>query len=68
MEKACRIIINDILNGKISTRRELEVEKRQLCRDLKLSEKTNQNNVRRCNSCRNVPPAQMSSWKMFLLS
>ena len=37
MEKACRIIINDILNGKISTRRELEVEKRQLCRDLKLS-------------------------------
>ncbi|MGN0176285.1 MAG: tRNA uridine(34) 5-carboxymethylaminomethyl modification radical SAM/GNAT enzyme Elp3 [Methanobrevibacter sp.] len=37
MEKACRIIINDILNGKISTRRDLEVEKRQLCRDLKLS-------------------------------
>ena len=37
MEKACRIIINDILDGKITTRRELEVEKRQLCRDLKLS-------------------------------
>ena len=37
MEKACRIIIEDILNGKISTRRDLEVEKRQLCRDLKLS-------------------------------
>lgn len=37
MEKACRTIINDILNSKISTRRELEVEKRQLCRDLKLS-------------------------------
>lgn len=37
MEKACRIIIEDILDGKISTRRELEVEKRQLCRDLKLS-------------------------------
>ncbi len=37
MEKACRIIINDIINGKISTRRDLEVEKRQLCRDLKLS-------------------------------
>ena len=37
MEKACRTIIEDILNGKISTRRELEVEKRQLCRDLKLS-------------------------------
>ena len=37
MEKACRIIIDDILDGKISTRRELEVEKRQLCRDLKLS-------------------------------
>ena len=37
MEKACRIIIEDILEGKISTRRDLEVEKRQLCRDLKLS-------------------------------
>lgn len=37
MEKACRTIIEDILDGKISTRRELEVEKRQLCRDLKLS-------------------------------
>ncbi|WP_298501508.1 tRNA uridine(34) 5-carboxymethylaminomethyl modification radical SAM/GNAT enzyme Elp3 [uncultured Methanobrevibacter sp.] len=37
MEKACRIIIEDILDGKISTRRDLEVEKRQLCRDLKLS-------------------------------
>ena len=37
MEKACRTIIEDILNGKISTRRDLEVEKRQLCRDLKLS-------------------------------
>ena len=37
MENACRIIIEDILEGKISTRRDLEVEKRQLCRDLKLS-------------------------------
>ena len=37
MEKACRTIINDIINGRISTRKELEVEKRQLCRDLKLS-------------------------------
>ena len=37
MENACRIIIEDILEGKITTRRELEVEKRQLCRDLKLS-------------------------------
>ncbi|WP_458404845.1 tRNA uridine(34) 5-carboxymethylaminomethyl modification radical SAM/GNAT enzyme Elp3 [Methanobrevibacter sp.] len=37
MEKACRIIIENILDGKISTRRDLEVEKRQLCRDLKLS-------------------------------
>ena len=37
MQEACRIIIEDILNGKISTRRDLEVEKRQLCRDLKLS-------------------------------
>lgn len=37
MKKACRIIIDDIINGKISTRRDLEVSKRQLCRDLKLS-------------------------------
>ena len=37
MERACRIIIDDILDGKIATRRDLEVEKRQLCRDLKLS-------------------------------
>ena len=37
MERACRTIINDILDGKITTRRDLEVEKRQLCRDLKLS-------------------------------
>ena len=36
MDKACRIIIEDIMNGKITTRRELEVEKRQLCRDRKL--------------------------------
>ena len=37
MEKACRKIIEDIISGKISTRRDLEVSKRQLCRDLKLS-------------------------------
>ena len=36
MDKACRIIIEDIINGKITTRRELEVEKRQLCRDRNL--------------------------------
>ena len=36
MENACRIIIDDILDGKINNRRELEVEKRQLCRNLKL--------------------------------
>ncbi|WP_297982662.1 tRNA uridine(34) 5-carboxymethylaminomethyl modification radical SAM/GNAT enzyme Elp3 [uncultured Methanobrevibacter sp.] len=36
MEEACRIIIEDIINNKITTRRELEVEKRQLCRDRKL--------------------------------
>ena len=36
MEEACRIIIEDIINGKITTRRELEVEKRQLCRDRNL--------------------------------
>jgi elongator complex protein 3 len=36
MEQACRIIIEDIINGKIQTRRDLEVEKRQLCRDFKL--------------------------------
>lgn len=37
MEKACRIIIDDIFDGKITTRKQLEVKKRQLCRDLKLS-------------------------------
>ena len=37
MKNACRIIIDDIINGKISTRRDLEVRKRQLCRELKLS-------------------------------
>ena len=37
MKKACRIIIEDIIEGKISTRRDLEIRKRQLCRDLKLS-------------------------------
>ena len=37
MNNSCRIIINDIIEGKISTRRDLEVKKRQLCRDLKLS-------------------------------
>ena len=37
MENACRIIINEILDGNITTRRELEVKKRQLCRELKLS-------------------------------
>ncbi len=37
MENACHIIIEDILNNKINTRKELEVKKRQLCRELKLS-------------------------------
>lgn len=37
MEKACRIIIDDILDGKITARKQLEVKKRQFCRDLKLS-------------------------------
>lgn len=37
MENACKIIIEDIISGKISTRHELEVEKRKLCRELKLS-------------------------------
>lgn len=45
MERACRIIIEDILNGKISTRRELEVEKRQLCRDLNLSKFMSNSNI-----------------------
>ena len=37
LDKASRIIIDDILNGKIKSRRDLEVNKRQVCRDLKLS-------------------------------
>ena len=45
MEKACRILIEDIKSGKISTRRELEVEKRQLCRDLKLTKFMSNSNI-----------------------
>ncbi|MBE6503069.1 MAG: tRNA uridine(34) 5-carboxymethylaminomethyl modification radical SAM/GNAT enzyme Elp3 [Methanobrevibacter sp.] len=37
MKKACRMIITDIIDGKITTRRDLEIAKRQLCRDLNLS-------------------------------
>ena len=37
MKDACRIIIDDIIEGKISTRRDLDVRKRQLCLELKLS-------------------------------
>ncbi|WP_409199682.1 tRNA uridine(34) 5-carboxymethylaminomethyl modification radical SAM/GNAT enzyme Elp3 [Methanobrevibacter sp. DSM 116169] len=36
MKNACRIIIDNILNGNIKSRHELEKEKRQLCRDLNL--------------------------------
>lgn len=45
MEKACRIIIEDILDGKITTRKQLEVKKRQLCRDLKLSKFMSNSNI-----------------------
>lgn len=37
LDKACRIIIDNILNGQIQNRKDLEVEKRQLCRQMKLS-------------------------------
>lgn len=36
LEKAYRKIIDDILNGKISTRRDLEIAKRRVCRDFDL--------------------------------
>lgn len=36
MEKACRIIIEDILSEKIDTRRDLEIAKRKACRDFDL--------------------------------
>ncbi|RBQ24462.1 hypothetical protein ALNOE001_01090 [Candidatus Methanobinarius endosymbioticus] len=36
MEEACRIIIEDIMSGKINTRRDLEVAKRKTCRDFDL--------------------------------
>ena len=36
MEKAYRMIIDDILNKNISTRRDLEIAKRKVCRDLDL--------------------------------
>lgn len=45
MEEACRIIIDDIVNKKISTRRELEIKKRQLCRDLKLNKFMSNSNI-----------------------
>lgn len=48
MDKACRIIIEDIISGNISTRRELEVEKRQLCRDLKLSKFMSNSDILEC--------------------
>lgn len=38
MKDACRIIIDNILDGKISSKNELEVAKRKLCRDHKLKE------------------------------
>lgn len=45
MEKACRIIIEDIIKGKITTKQELEVEKRQLCRDLNLKKFMSNSNI-----------------------
>lgn len=36
MEKACRIIIDDILSEKINTRHDLEIAKRKACRDFDL--------------------------------
>lgn len=36
LEKACRTIIDDILNEKISTRRDLEITKRKVCREFDL--------------------------------
>lgn len=45
MENACRIIIDEIKNGDISTRRDLEVKKRQLCRDFKLKKFMSNSNI-----------------------
>ena len=45
MEKACRIIIDEIKDGNISSRRDLEVKKRQLCRDLKLKRFMSNSNI-----------------------
>ena len=50
MKNACRIIIDDIINGKISTRRDLEVRKRQLCRELKLSRFMSNADILECAS------------------
>jgi len=36
MEKACQIIINDIINAKIVTRHDLEIAKRKVCREYDL--------------------------------
>lgn len=36
MKEACRIIIDEIKNGEIFSRKDLEIKKRKLCRDFKL--------------------------------
>ncbi len=48
MKEACRIIIEDIKDGNISNRRDLEVKKRQLCRDFKLKKFMSNSDILEC--------------------
>jgi len=48
LEKTCRIIIDDILNGKISTRRDLEIAKRKVCRDFDLPKFMSNTEILQC--------------------
>ncbi|MGL4670042.1 MAG: tRNA uridine(34) 5-carboxymethylaminomethyl modification radical SAM/GNAT enzyme Elp3 [Methanobacteriaceae archaeon] len=45
MEDACRLIINEILDGNINTKSELEKAKRQACRDFKLPKFMSNSNI-----------------------
>ena len=50
MEKACQIIINEIINGKIVTRRDLEIAKRKVCRDYDLPKFMSNTEILECTT------------------
>ncbi len=45
MKEACRIIIDEIKSGEIFTRKDLEIKKRELCRDFKLKKFMSNSNI-----------------------